>query len=244
MLDYFFNASGVVKLVMFLLLLASLISWALIFHRSSFLKQAGKQARDFQERFFDAVDLAQMYNSLNQRKSAKALTGLASVFQAGFKEFVRYKKQGATNASTLEGVERAMAIAEAKEMDKLDQSLSTLATIGSTSPYVGLFGTVWGIMTSFQALGSAQQATIAMVAPGISEALIATAMGLFAAIPAVIAFNRLSNKATQLANQYSIFREEMMAIFARQLHTGVGAVNRPAAHDDRYSNIEDEEQYA
>jgi biopolymer transport protein TolQ len=140
---------------------------------------------------------------------------------AGFREFIRLRKQGGVAPSViLEGIQRAMRIARSREMDKLEQHLSFLATVGSTSPYVGLFGTVWGIMTSFHALGSAQQATIAMVAPGISEALIATAMGLFAAIPAVIAYNRFANEVERLLNQYDTFQEEFSNILYRQVHAG------------------------
>lgn len=243
LLDYFLNASPVVKLVMLILLIASVISWALIFHRGSFLKQTRKQTQNFQEKFEEANDLTQVWGSLSNRKANRQLTGLAYMFQTGFKEFIRYRKQGASINATLEGVERAVAIAEAKELDKLDRNLSLLATIGSTSPYIGLFGTVWGIMMSFQALSSVQQATMPMVAPGISEALIATAMGLFAAIPAVIAYNRFNNAANRIANQYATFREEFVGAVARQLHGGVAT--KPVA-EARYvePDLEDEEQYA
>ncbi len=242
MLDYFFNAGLVVKLVMLVLLTASVVSWAIIFHRGSFLKQARRQAAAFQERFWDATDLSQVYGTLSHRKSNRALTGLASIFQAGFKEFTRYKKLGVSASATIEGIERALNIAEAKELDKLEQGLPLLATIGSTSPYIGLLGTVWGIMTSFQALATVQQASIAMVAPGISEALVATAMGLFAAIPAVIAYNRLSNGATRVANQYGTFREELLTVFARQLQSGE-VMARPVASERHHVDFEDEEQY-
>jgi biopolymer transport protein TolQ len=243
LLDYFLNASPVVKLVMLILLLASVVSWALIFHRGSFLKQARKQMQNFQEKFEEASDLTQVWGSLSNRKANRQLTGPASIFQAGFKEFIRYKKQGASINATLDGVERALAIAEAKELDKLDRHLSLLATIGSTSPYVGLFGTVWGIMMSFQALSSVQQATMPMVAPGISEALIATAMGLFAAIPAVVAYNRFNSAVNRIANQYATFREEVVAAIARQMQ---GAVGQKPVVETRYAepDFEDEEQYA
>jgi len=241
MLAYFFDASPVVKLVMLILLMASVISWTLILHRGSVLKQARKQLRTFYDKYWDTSDLTQIYGALNHRKSSQAPTGLASLFQAGFKELIRYKKQGGSVKATLDGVERAIAIAEAKELDNLDQNLSLLATIGSTSPYIGLFGTVWGIMMAFQALGAVQQATMPMVAPGISEALIATAMGLFAAIPAVIAYNRFSNAVNRLAGQYATFREEFLAVVARQVQLGVAP--KPAV-ETYATDLEDEEQYA
>lgn len=244
LLSYFLNASPVVKLVMFILLIASVISWAVIFHRGSYLKQTRRKLNLFQEKFSDIDDLTHIHGVLTNRKAKTALTGVAVLFQAGFKELIRYKKLGASTDATLEGVERAIAIAEAKELDKLENHLPILATIGSTSPYIGLFGTVWGIMMSFQALSTVQQATMPMVAPGISEALIATAMGLFAAIPALIAYNRFSNSVNRIANQYATFREEFLGIAARQLRAA--AVSRkplqPAYAEE--PTLEDEEEYA
>lgn len=244
LVSYFSNASPVVKLVMLILLFASILSWALIFNRNSYFKQARKQLNQFHEKFWDTEDLAHIHNALAHRKSTASLTGLASLFQAGFKEFARYKKLGAPASAALEGVDRAIAIAEFKELDKMEQRLSMLATIGSTSPYIGLFGTVWGIMMSFQALSAVQQATMPMVAPGISEALIATAMGLFAAIPALIAYNRFTNALNRMANQYATFREEFLAIVARQLQ--MNSAGKPVAQG-RYivdAEHQDEEEYA
>jgi biopolymer transport protein TolQ len=166
-------------------LIASLLSWTLIFQRTLFIKKLRRGLRKFEDKFWVGTDMGLLFRELNGNQSQN--DGMATIFHAGFKEFLRLKQLGFPAGSIVEGTERAMRIAESKELDRLEQNLSMLATIGSTSPYIGLFGTVWGIMTAFQSLGAVQQATIAMVAPGISEALIATAMGLFAAIPAVIA---------------------------------------------------------
>ncbi len=212
------NAGLVVKFVMLLLMLASIISWTFIFQRSIFLKAARRAVVTFEDHFWSGTDLSKLYDGLAKRNVE--LQGLENIFHAGFREYTRLHQRPGIHAETLmEGVERAMRVAKAKEMDKLERHLSFLATVGSTSPYVGLFGTVWGIMTSFRGLiGSSQSATIAMVAPGISEALIATAMGLFAAIPAVIAYNRFSNSVEILANTYDTFQEEFSSILYRQAH--------------------------
>lgn len=195
------------------------MSWTMIFQRGLFLKNAKVEMVSFEDMFWSGMDLSKLYTELSTK--GEAVQGLSSIFLAGFREFIRLRKQGGVAPSViLEGIQRAMRIARSREMDKLEQHLSFLATVGSTSPYVGLFGTVWGIMTSFHALGSAQQATIAMVAPGISEALIATAMGLFAAIPAVIAYNRFANEVERLLNQYDTFQEEFSNILYRQVHAG------------------------
>jgi biopolymer transport protein TolQ len=210
------NAGVVVKLVMMLLMFASIISWAIILQRSMFLKKARASANEFENSFWSGADLTQLYNGLTRHQ--QELSGLENIFYAGFNEFIRLRqKVGMHFEMIMEGIQRAMRIAEARERDKLESHLTFLATVGSISPYVGLFGTVWGIMTSFQALGNASQATIAMVAPGISEALIATAMGLFAAIPAVIAYNRYANMADRIANQYNTFLEEFTSILQRQV---------------------------
>ncbi|NNM59620.1 MAG: protein TolQ [Legionellales bacterium] len=244
MLGYFLNASPVVKLVMLILLIASVISWAVIFHRGSYLRQAKKQFQLFQEKFADTDDLTHIHGILTNRKIKTPLNGAALLFQAGFKELIRYKKMGSSIDASISGVERAIAIAESRELDKLENQLSILATIGSTSPYIGLFGTVWGIMMSFQALSAVQQATMPMVAPGISEALIATAMGLFAAIPALIAYNRFTNTVNRIGNQYAIFREEFLAIAARQLQAGHVNKKVPQARHAVDPALEDEEEYA
>jgi biopolymer transport protein TolQ len=213
--NFIINASLVVKAVMALLALASIASWTLIFQRALFLKQAKADFKEFENQFWSGGDLNKLYSELIHHKDK--LNGLASIFYAGFKEFMRLSQQQIDTKTIIEGCQRAMRVAQAREQDKLEQHLSFLATVGSTSPYVGLFGTVWGIMTSFQALGAVQQATIAMVAPGISEALIATAMGLFAAIPAVIAYNRYSTEVERLANHYDTFQEEFSNILQRQI---------------------------
>lgn len=217
LLAYFLNASPVVRAVMLMLVIASIVSWTMIFQRSIFLKKARETMAIFEELFWSGNDLGKLYTDLTTEEAEPG--GMENIFQAGFREFVRLRKQaGATATSIMEATQRAMRIARSREMDKLEQHLSFLATVGSTSPYVGLFGTVWGIMTAFHALGGAQQATIAMVAPGISEALVATAMGLFAAIPAVIAYNRFANEAERLLNQYDTFQEEFSSILYRQVH--------------------------
>lgn len=211
------NASAVVKVVMTLLALASVASWTFIFQRGLFLKQARQDYNSFENQFWSGADLSKVYADLQHNK--EDLSGVENIFFAGFKEFSRLSQQSHVDAKTvIEGSERAMRVAQAREQDKLEQHLSFLATVGSTSPYVGLFGTVWGIMTSFQALGVVQQATISMVAPGISEALIATAMGLFAAIPAVIAYNRYTTDAERLSHQYDTFMDEFSNILHRQAH--------------------------
>ena len=210
---YFADAGMVVKTVMMLLVIASLMSWTVIVQRWMFLNAAQKQLRLFEQQFWSGTDLSQLYSTLERQSP----TGLASIFYAGFSEFLRSKKETAPDQrSMLEGVQRAMRIAYAREVDKLEVHLSFLASVGSISPYVGLFGTVWGIMSCLHALGSAQQATIAMVAPGISEALIATAMGLFAAIPAVLAYNRHSNVVDRVIQAYETFQEEFTNIIYRQ----------------------------
>jgi biopolymer transport protein TolQ len=211
------NASLLVQLVMALLLVASMVSWTMIFRKRSTLKQARRAADDFEERFWSGKDLVSMYNRITSRKYVA--TGMERIFEAGFKEFARLRKQtGIQPAAVLDGTQRSMRVALSREIDALEVNLSFLATVGSTSPYVGLFGTVWGIMNSFRALGNVHQATLAMVAPGIAEALIATAMGLFAAIPAVIAYNRYSNDVERLINRYDTFMEEFSTIIQRQVH--------------------------
>lgn len=214
---YFVDSSSIIKIVILLLVLASLMSWTFIFQRAWTLKRAKASLVKFEEAFWSGTDLNKFYQDLAQKK--QKLEGINHIFIAGFKEFMRLRKQpGIQPAVIMEGTQRAMRIARSREMDNLEQHLSFLATVGSTSPYVGLFGTVWGIMAAFHALGSVQQATIAMVAPGISEALITTAMGLFAAIPAVIAYNRFASDVERLLNQYDTFQEEFSNILHRQTH--------------------------
>lgn len=215
MLEIILSASPVVKIVMMLLLAASVFSWTVIFQRWFFLKDAQAAIKHFEEKFWSGKNLNEFFQSLSAHRDN--LHGLEHIFYSGFSEFTRMSKQSsAAPEAIVDGAQRAMRIALAREITRLEQHLSFLATVGSTSPYVGLFGTVWGIMTSFRALGAVQQATIAMVAPGISEALIATAMGLFAAIPAVIAYNRYSSEVERLINHYDTFKEEFSNILHRQ----------------------------
>jgi biopolymer transport protein TolQ len=209
------SASWMVKFVMLILLVASVASWMIIFRKRQILSSAERGANSFEERFWAGTDLTGLYKQVDDPE--RRTTGLERIFIAGFAEFVRMRDQGRLSPDRIvEGAERAMRISLARETDHLEHHLSFLATVGSTSPYIGLFGTVWGIMTSFHALANVNQATIAMVAPGISEALIATAMGLFAAIPAVIAFNRYSNQVERLELRYENFKEEFSNILQRQ----------------------------
>jgi len=214
------HASWMVKFVMLVLLLASVASWMIIFRKRSALNAADKNAKRFEERFWSGMKLNELYEQLARDDDSG--DGLEQVFTAGFAEFVRLREQGRMSADrVVEGAERAMRVALTRELDDLEHHLSFLATVGSTSPYIGLFGTVWGIMTSFQALANVNQATIAMVAPGISEALIATAMGLFAAIPAVIAYNKFSNQVERLDMRFESFKEEFSSILNRQAHAAM-----------------------
>jgi biopolymer transport protein TolQ len=211
------HASLPVQLVIFLLLAASVLSWTMIFRKWFALKSASNFADRFEAKFWSGSNLNQMFTE-QSRKEAHA-TGMASIFVEGFREFKRLNQQSNIEPmDVLEGVQRAMRVALSREIDYLETHLSFLATVGSTSPYVGLFGTVWGIMNSFRSLGLVQQATIAHVAPGIAEALIATAIGLFAAIPAVIAYNRYSNNVERLVTRYEIFMEEFSSILQRQAY--------------------------
>jgi biopolymer transport protein TolQ len=215
-LDLILHASLIVQFVMALLIAASVVSWAIIFRKRQLLKAERLAADRFEDDFWSGGDLAALYKTLE----AGSATGMAGVFVAGFREFTRLRRQAGIGAGQLlEGSRRAMRVAQLRETDRLEQNLSTLATIGSTSPYVGLFGTVWGIMSAFQALGNVQQATLAMVAPGIAEALIATAMGLFAAIPAVVAYNRYADHVGRLELRYDAFMEEFSTILQRHAGT-------------------------
>ena len=216
------DASWMVKMVMLILLVASVSSWMIIFRKRQMLTAAEKGADDFEERFWSGTDLTRLYEKISRENAGNS--GMERVFEAGFREFSRARDQGRMTPGVLvEAAQRAMRIALARETDRLEHHLSYLATVGSTSPYIGLFGTVWGIMTSFHQLANVNQATIAMVAPGISEALIATAMGLFAAIPAVIAYNRYSNQVERLEMRYDNFTEEFSSILQRQAHALAGA---------------------
>jgi biopolymer transport protein TolQ len=215
LLSYFLNASLVVKCVMIILAGASVLSWTYILQRGFYLRDVRKSAGKFEYSFWSGEDLSKLYLAGDRNKSS--LEGIEAIFHAGFKEFLRFRKQaGATIDQIMENTKRAMRVAQMREQDKLEIHLPFLAIVGSTSPYVGLFGTVWGIMTAFRALASVQQATISMVAPGIAEALIATALGLFAAIPAVIAYNRFLTDIGRLMNRFDAFEEEFTNILIRQ----------------------------
>src|SRR6056297_3585113 len=213
------DASLVVQLVMLLLLLASVASWAVIIQKRRVLRQARVNAENFEKEFWSGGDLNGLYKRLSGRPEGKL-----GIFEAGFREFSRLRKQDDLQASQIvEGSRRAMLVSQMREADRLEQNLALLATVGSTSPYVGLFGTVWGIMNSFIALGNVQQATLAMVAPGIAEVLIATAMGLFAAIPAVIAYNRYADTVGRLESRHDTFVEEFSTILQRHARSAVEA---------------------
>ncbi len=209
------GASLLVQGVMALLLAASVASWVIIFRKRQMLSRAESRAKKFEEKFWSGADLNQLYDAVAGGREPRE--GLEVVFEAGFREFKRQREERRLDPDAItNGAQRAMRVTLTREMDRLEHRLSFLATVGSVSPYVGLFGTVWGIMNSFRGLAGSQQATIAMVAPGISEALIATAMGLFAAIPAVVAYNRFSNQVERLEIRYDNFKEEFTAILNRQ----------------------------
>jgi biopolymer transport protein TolQ len=211
------EASLLVKLVMLVLVLASFWSWTIIFSKRFAMRRARRAADSFEDRFWSAEDLSTLYSRITGRGHEPS--GLERIFEAGFREFARLRKrEGIDPRAILEGAQRSMRVALNREIEELEHSLSFLATVGSVSPYIGLFGTVWGIMNSFQALRDVHQATLGMVAPGISEALVATAMGLFAAIPAVIAYNRYSSDLDRLFSRYDMFLEEFSSILQRQVH--------------------------
>ncbi len=213
------NASLLVQAVIVLLALASIASWMMIFQRWFFLRRARGEADDFEDHFWSGVDLRELYLELDGREE---LTGIETVFVAGFREFARLSEQtGAEVDSIMQAVQRGMRVALNREEERLGTHLSFLATVGSTSPYVGLFGTVWGIMNSFRSLANMSQATLASVAPGISEALVATAIGLFAAIPAVIAYNRFSAQVEISMKRIESFSDEVTSILHRAAQASV-----------------------
>lgn len=211
------HAGPLVKLIMLALLLASIVSWSFIFQKAWLLKKLQQQVEEFETNFWSGIDLTKLYNKLIAQR--KELSCLEKVFVAGFKEFARLYKQSFSPDALTTATQRMLRVALSKEIEQAEKNLNDLATIGSVSPYVGLFGTVWGIMTSFQALGGSGQATLSMVAPGISEALVATAMGLFVAIPAVVAYNRCSHRVQYLTYRYTLFAEEFMAVLHKQAHS-------------------------
>ena len=223
-IDLFLEASLLVQLVMLALLSASIMSWTVIFQRRTLLNNAKASLKKFEDKFWSGADLSGLYKELSARSSTNG--GVEKMFSTGFKEFARLSQSSSSNPDAIiTGSHRAMRVVLSREIDNLEHNLPFLATVGSISPYVGLFGTVWGIMNSFIALGAVQQATLQMVAPGIAEALIATAMGLFAAIPAVIAYNKFSTTVDKLENSYANFMEEFASILQREAYASTDKVN-------------------
>jgi biopolymer transport protein TolQ len=218
MLQLILHASLPVQLVMLLLLFASVASWVIILRKKRVLDRAEKEADRFEETFWSGAELPKLYANATER--SRDIEGLEAIFEGGMREFNRIRQRRGVDARMqLEGAQRAMRATTSRELDGLERNLEFLANVGSISPYVGLFGTVWGIMISFQGLASMKEATIATVAPGISEALVATAMGLFAAIPAVWAYNRFATRAERMAVRYETFGEEFASILQRQTHS-------------------------
>ncbi len=215
----FLDATLIVKVVIALLLLLSILSWAIIFSKRIQLARANRQADKFEQRFWDSDDLVNLYESLDLRRNG--LFGNENIFYLGFKEFSRLQANQSTSHrdAIIQGTNRAMQVALNREVEKLEKHISFLATVASVSPYIGLFGTVWGIMHSFFGLSMVKQATLQSIAPGISEALIATAIGLFAAIPAVIAYNRLSLKLNTIEHKYENFVQDFITILHRKIHS-------------------------
>ncbi|MEN8390143.1 protein TolQ [Acinetobacter indicus] len=211
--DLILQASPVVQLVMLVLLLASLYSWYLIAKLHLSYKKAQADDNHFQKIFWSGAELNTLYNNaqLNSKR-----TGLEDIFYQGLGEFLKLKKRHAPTAQSLEGTERILRVGLSRDQGQLEQGLGALASIGSVAPYIGLFGTVWGIMNAFIGLADVDQVTLATVAPGIAEALIATAIGLFAAIPAVLAFNHYTAKGESLYSDRALFAEEMVALLQRQ----------------------------
>ncbi len=215
------EASMPVQIVMLLLIGASLVSWSIIFTKRRLIRRTKDASDEFEAAFWSGGDLNTLYRSATRAKGGSI--GMAGIFEAGFREFNRAMQAGGSSTDKIvEECRRAMRVAQMREVDRLEQNLATLATIGSTSPYVGLFGTVWGIMGAFMGLANVQSATLAVVAPPIAEALIATAMGLFAAIPAVIAYNRYADKVVRLEYRYDGFTEEFSSILQRHARTKQG----------------------
>jgi len=206
-----------VQLVLLVLLVFSFLSWVIIIRKYSQTKTAMETAEQFEERFWSGGDLAQLFREVSGRGGAG---GIENIFESGFREFARQRQRRTHDVrSVVEGTERAMQVTTTREIGLLERNLEFLANVGSISPYVGLFGTVWGIMGAFQGLGEMKDVTIAVVAPHISEALIATAMGLFAAIPAQWAYNRYANKVERIASRYDVFQEEFSSVLQRQIQT-------------------------
>ena len=221
LIELILNASFAVQLVMFILFLLSIISWVIIVQRWLVLSAASKGVFGFEQRFWSGMDLSQLYKEGTQMQQENIqVVGMENIFRAGFKEFMRLRQQGSVDGeAVMEGAQRAMRVAYSREEEKLEKNLPFLATVGSVSPYVGLFGTVIGIMNAFLGLAAQAQATLQVVAPGIAEALFATGMGLFAAIPAVVAFNRYSALLDNVTSSYITFTDEFSSILHRQIHT-------------------------
>jgi len=221
LLELVLHASPVVQTVMVILVVMSLLAWAVAFAKTYQLRKAKRLSEEFETMFWNSPELTHLYNQVSGEQLENSAT--SKIFESGFKEFIRLKKQGVRDASDLvSGTQRAMKVTYTKEQEMIESKLSVLATVGSSAPYIGLFGTVWGVMDAFASLGDVQNATLAAVAPGISEALIATALGLFAAIPAVIAYNRLSVRADRVLTQYENFAEGFLTIIQRQSHHSEG----------------------
>ena len=221
-LQLLLQAHPLVKVVLFLLIAASVLSWTVILAKRALLSRTHSAAVAFENRFWSGGTLGDLYESL-RRGREKADEGLAQVFCAGYEEFTRQQGHQIDPDDALAAVQRQMRVAQTREIERLEGGLPLLATIGSTSPYVGLFGTVWGIMNAFIAIGNVKQATLASVAPGIAEALIATAVGLFAAIPAVIAYNFFTSRVDRIESRFSTFAEEMTGIIDRGLRGATGS---------------------
>ncbi len=214
LLTLIMNASIPVQLVMVLLLAASVLSWALMYVKRGYIRQSQSEAKTFEGRFWSGINLSDLFAQMSVRQDRRF--GLEAIFENGFREFARARKADLDNSEVVRSAHRAMKVSMSREIEMLENNLPFLATVGSVSPYVGLFGTVWGIMESFRALAGVQQATLAMVAPGISEALIATAMGLLAAIPAVVAYNKFTSEIDAMIVRYENFLEEFTGILQRQ----------------------------
>ena len=216
-----FEATLTVQLVMLTILGLSVMSWVVIVQRAMVLNAAKRGVLSFEERFWSGMDLSQLYKEGTQmQREDVPVVGLENIFRAGFKEFMRLRQQARVDReAVMEGAQRAMRVAYSREEEKLERHLAFLASVGSVSPYIGLFGTVIGIMNSFIGLASQNQATLQVVAPGIAEALIATAMGLFAAIPAVVAYNRYAASVESITGSYITFTDEFSSILHRQIHS-------------------------
>ena len=221
LIELIMNASFAGQTVMLILFILSIVSWVIIVQRWLVLSSAQKGLFGFEQRFWSGMDLSQLYKEGSQMQQDNIpVVGMENIFRAGFKEFMRLRQQGSVDGDAiLEGAQRAMRVAYSREEEKLEKHLSFLATVGSVSPYIGLFGTVIGIMNAFLGLAAQAQATLQVVAPGIAEALFATGMGLFAAIPAVVAFNRYSSLLDNVTSGYITFTDEFSSILHRQIHT-------------------------